>query len=292
MRCTRSSIPRIRRRRSPRSASRRWRSPPPRRRAPRLSAPALDLGAATCRTRAARCCARRRADPFDLAIVVADGLSSTAIHAQAVPFLAEFKARIAAAGWRVGPVAVASQARVALGDEVGELMQASAVVVLDRRAAGPVLAGQPGLYLTFAPRAGRSDAERIPLPANSVHRPRAAVPDHPRGLLRGGRTPLSPSGQRRVGVVQGGGRPTRCRRCRCIPPGSRGPGPHGVGPGMGTEIGTGYRTAGFMPRYQGVMYLPVPPRSSWGGGCDGVMRGGRGGGCIIFRHGSTASRLK
>jgi ethanolamine ammonia-lyase small subunit len=98
--------------------------------------------------------------PFDLAIVVADGLSSTAIHAQVVPFLAEFKARIAEAGWRVGPVAVASQARVALGDEVGELMQAAAVVVLIGERPGLSSPDSLGLYLTFAPRVGRSDAER------------------------------------------------------------------------------------------------------------------------------------
>lgn len=98
--------------------------------------------------------------PVDLAIVVADGLSSTAIHAQAVPFLTEFKARIAEAGWSVGPVAVASQARVALGDEVGELMQASTVVVLIGERPGLSSPDSLGLYLTFAPRVGRSDAER------------------------------------------------------------------------------------------------------------------------------------
>lgn len=98
--------------------------------------------------------------PIDLAIVVADGLSSTAIHAQAVPFLAEFKARIAEAGWRAGPVAVASQARVALGDEVGELMRAATVVVLIGERPGLSSPDSLGLYLTFAPRVGRSDAER------------------------------------------------------------------------------------------------------------------------------------
>ncbi len=102
----------------------------------------------------------RAGDPVDVAIVVADGLSSTAIHAQAVPFLAEFKARLAEGGWSVGPVAIASQARVALGDEAGELMKASAVVVLIGERPGLSSPDSLGLYLTFAPRAGRTDAER------------------------------------------------------------------------------------------------------------------------------------
>lgn len=102
----------------------------------------------------------RAAAPVDLALVVADGLSSTAIHAQAVPFLSAFKARIAEAGWSVGPVCIASQARVALGDEVGELLKASACVVLIGERPGLSSPDSLGLYLTFAPRAGRSDAER------------------------------------------------------------------------------------------------------------------------------------
>lgn len=99
-------------------------------------------------------------EPVDLAIVVADGLSSTAIHTQAIPFLIELRARIREAGWSVAPVAVASQARVALGDEVGELLKARAVVVLIGERPGLSSPDSLGLYLTFAPKRGRSDAER------------------------------------------------------------------------------------------------------------------------------------
>ena len=102
----------------------------------------------------------RAGAPVDLAIVVADGLSSTAIHTQAVPLLTELRARIAEAGWSVAPVAIASQARVALGDEVGELLKARAVVVLIGERPGLSSPDSLGLYLTFAPKRGRSDAER------------------------------------------------------------------------------------------------------------------------------------
>lgn len=100
------------------------------------------------------------ASPPDIAIVVADGLSSTAIHAQTVPFLTEFKARIAEGGWSVAPVAVVEQARVALGDEVGEILRARVVIVLIGERPGLSSPDSLGLYLTFAPKVGRSDAER------------------------------------------------------------------------------------------------------------------------------------
>jgi ethanolamine ammonia-lyase small subunit len=102
----------------------------------------------------------RDGGPFDLALVVADGLSSTAVHVQAVPFLKAFKGWIAEAGWSLAPVVVASQARVALGDEVGELIKARAVVVLIGERPGLSSPDSLGLYLTFAPKVGRTDAER------------------------------------------------------------------------------------------------------------------------------------
>lgn len=98
--------------------------------------------------------------PVDLALVVADGLSSTAVHVQAVPFLKAFKGWITEAGWSLAPVVVASQARVALGDEVGELIKARAVVVLVGERPGLSSPDSLGLYLTFAPKVGRTDAER------------------------------------------------------------------------------------------------------------------------------------
>ncbi|WP_051661373.1 ethanolamine ammonia-lyase subunit EutC [Bosea sp. 117] len=98
--------------------------------------------------------------PVDLAIVVADGLSSTAVHVQAVPFLAALKPRIAQAGWSVAPVVIAREARVALGDEVGEVLKAKAVALLVGERPGLSSPDSLGLYLTFDPKVGRTDAER------------------------------------------------------------------------------------------------------------------------------------
>jgi ethanolamine ammonia-lyase small subunit len=95
-----------------------------------------------------------RAPPFDLAIVVGDGLSSPAVERNAVPLLAAFLPWIAAAGWQVAPVVLATQARVALGDEVAASLGASAVLTLIGERPGLSAPDSLGAYLTFAPVPG------------------------------------------------------------------------------------------------------------------------------------------
>lgn len=98
--------------------------------------------------------------PFDLALVVADGLSARAIHEGAAPLLAALVPRIAASGWSLAPVVLASQARVALGDAIGALLKARTVAVLIGERPGLSAPDSLGVYLTFDPRPGRSDSER------------------------------------------------------------------------------------------------------------------------------------
>lgn len=99
-------------------------------------------------------------EPCDLALVVADGLSARAIHENAVPVIEAFRPHAEKAGWRLAPVVVAGQARVALGDAVGEALRARAVAVLIGERPGLSSPDSLGIYLTFGPRPGRSDAER------------------------------------------------------------------------------------------------------------------------------------
>jgi ethanolamine ammonia-lyase small subunit len=94
----------------------------------------------------------------DLALVVADGLSSAAVHEQAVPVLAALEPVLAP--WTCAPVVIASQGRVALGDEIGEMLQAQTVAVLLGERPGLSSPASLGIYVTFAPRVGRTDAER------------------------------------------------------------------------------------------------------------------------------------
>lgn len=98
--------------------------------------------------------------PFDLAFVVIDGLSSLAITQNAAPFLDVLQRRIAAENWSVAPICIVSQGRVAIGDEVGELLGARAVVVLVGERPGLSSPDSMGLYLTWMPRIGLLDDSR------------------------------------------------------------------------------------------------------------------------------------
>lgn len=97
--------------------------------------------------------------PPDLALVLADGLSAAAAQQHGVALLAHLRMALAGA-LRLSPVFIATQARVALGDEVGELTSARAVLVLLGERPGLSSPDSLGAYLTFAPRVGRLDAER------------------------------------------------------------------------------------------------------------------------------------
>lgn len=98
--------------------------------------------------------------PVDLAIVVADGLSSTAVHAHAAPLIAALLPLVRAEGWSLAPVVIANQARVALGDEVGERLSARLALLLVGERPGLSSPDSLGAYLTFAPRIGLTDAAR------------------------------------------------------------------------------------------------------------------------------------
>ena len=95
---------------------------------------------------------------WDLAIVVADGLSATAVHAHAAPLVAALASRLG--GWRIGPVVLAAMARVALGDEIGAALGARLVLVLIGERPGLSAPDSLGAYLTWNPVIGRLDSER------------------------------------------------------------------------------------------------------------------------------------
>ena len=91
-----------------------------------------------------------------IAFVVADGLSATAVQRHAAPLLALVMPALGA----TGPVVIARQGRVALGDEIGAALGAEAVAVLIGERPGLSTPDSLGLYLTWQPRPGRTDAER------------------------------------------------------------------------------------------------------------------------------------
>ena len=95
---------------------------------------------------------------YDAAIVIADGLSAPAVHHHAVALLHALLPKLA--GWRLAPLTVALQARVALGDEIGEALGARMAVALIGERPGLTSPDSLGIYLTWDPRPGRNDAQR------------------------------------------------------------------------------------------------------------------------------------
>jgi ethanolamine ammonia-lyase small subunit len=93
-----------------------------------------------------------------LAIMVADGLSATAVHAHAAPMVAALTARLT--NWKIAPIVLAHQARVALGDPVGAALGVDMIVVLVGERPGLSASDSLGAYLTWQPRPGRRDSER------------------------------------------------------------------------------------------------------------------------------------
>jgi ethanolamine ammonia-lyase small subunit len=96
----------------------------------------------------------------DVAVVVADGLSAQAAQHHALPLLLDLRPRLEAQGQAIGPVVLAQQARVALGDDIGARLGARAVLVLIGERPGLSSPDSLGAYLSWAPQPGLSDAQR------------------------------------------------------------------------------------------------------------------------------------
>lgn len=97
---------------------------------------------------------------YDLALVVVDGLSALAIARHASPLIRALRLRLEAEDWSLAPTTIVTQGRVAIGDAVGQLLNTKAVVVLVGERPGLSAPDSMGLYLTWEPRIGLTDAAR------------------------------------------------------------------------------------------------------------------------------------
>ncbi|GAC83354.1 ethanolamine ammonia-lyase small subunit [Gordonia paraffinivorans NBRC 108238] len=95
----------------------------------------------------------------EIGIVIADGLSPRAVvdHAHGLlgALLDAFAGR-----YTIAPPVVATQARVALGDHIGETLGVTTLLVIIGERPGLSVADSLGIYLTHLPRPGRTDADR------------------------------------------------------------------------------------------------------------------------------------
>ncbi|MEJ2913808.1 ethanolamine ammonia-lyase subunit EutC [Pseudoalteromonas sp. C12FD-1] len=99
---------------------------------------------------------------YDLAIVIVDGLSSLAVQKNAAPFISELLNQLHSNSmpYKLAPVTLVEQGRVAIGDDIGELLNAQVVMVLIGERPGLSSPDSLGLYLTWAPKTGLNDACR------------------------------------------------------------------------------------------------------------------------------------
>jgi ethanolamine ammonia-lyase small subunit len=96
----------------------------------------------------------------DVAIVVADGLSAIAVHAHAAAFVGTLLARFASTAITVGAICLVRQGRVAIGDEIGQLLRARLTLMILGERPGLTAPDSLGVYLTYAPRPGLTDDSR------------------------------------------------------------------------------------------------------------------------------------
>lgn len=95
----------------------------------------------------------------DVAVVIADGLSALAVERHVAPLLDRLLPRLA--GRSMGPVCLVEQGRVAIGDDIGETLRARLSLVLIGERPGLSSPDSLGAYITWSPRMGRTDAERV-----------------------------------------------------------------------------------------------------------------------------------
>jgi len=100
------------------------------------------------------------AGEVDVALIVTNGLSSTAVERHGIPLLQAIGHAYRTGCLRLAPVALVANGRVALSDDIGSALAARVAVIIVGERPGLSAADSLGIYLTFAPRPGNTDAER------------------------------------------------------------------------------------------------------------------------------------
>ena len=104
--------------------------------------------------------ARVDAGPVDVALIVTNGLSSTALDRHGISLLREILDGYRARQFRVAPITLVLNGRVALLDDIGCALAARVAVIVVGERPGLSAADSLGLYLGYHPQPGNSDAQR------------------------------------------------------------------------------------------------------------------------------------
>ncbi len=96
----------------------------------------------------------------DLCLIIADGLSATAVNEHALPVLSLLVPALVQHGWSLAPVCLVEQGRVAIADEIGYFLKAKMTIILIGERPGLSSPDSMGAYLTYGPRPGLTDESR------------------------------------------------------------------------------------------------------------------------------------
>jgi ethanolamine ammonia-lyase small subunit len=95
-----------------------------------------------------------------LQIAIGDGLSVTAVRAQVPLLLPLLYEGAATLGWTAGQVFAIRHCRVGILNEIGELLQPQAAILLIGERPGLATAESLSVYMAYRPRTNHTDAER------------------------------------------------------------------------------------------------------------------------------------
>jgi len=96
----------------------------------------------------------------DVALIVSNGLSSAAVDSHGLSLVEAILANYRKHSISVGPICLVPNARVAVADEIGALLDAKASVIVVGERPGLSAADSLGIYLTYAPNQDNTDANR------------------------------------------------------------------------------------------------------------------------------------
>jgi ethanolamine ammonia-lyase small subunit len=101
-----------------------------------------------------------KAESSDVAVILADGLSATAINDHAIPLLEILIPQFRAAGLTLAPITVVEHARVAVSDVIGSLLKTRLSLIMIGERPGLSSPDSLGIYLTYGPKPGLTDEAR------------------------------------------------------------------------------------------------------------------------------------
>ena len=96
----------------------------------------------------------------DICFVIADGLSAQAVNQNALPVLEKLIPKLTAINYKIAPICIVEQGRVAIADEIGLLLKSEIVVILIGERPGLTSPNSMGVYITFRPYVGMTDESR------------------------------------------------------------------------------------------------------------------------------------